>query len=235
MLPAIASRQRGYLQLLTVCLLMLAAFTLPYPWSRLSTLGYLLMGLVMIRVLGNPEGDLQLGPWPRLLFRGLGVAALSVNVIWAVTPLELRRTAVPVILLWGLFSLWSAIRLVRCLALERVVNGPVLRGALAGYLMIGLAAGLLCAALETRDPHSFTNVRFSLAVPDLAQVPVWHLSFIRLQYFAFVALTTTGFGDVVPETPQAEMLSVAIAISGTFYVAAVMALLIARFSSQQPP
>lgn len=86
MLPAITSRQRGYLQLLTVCLLVLAAFTLPYPWSRLSTLGYLLMGLVMIRVLGNPEGDLQLGPWPRLLFRGLGVAALSVNLIWAVTP-----------------------------------------------------------------------------------------------------------------------------------------------------
>lgn len=70
--------------------------------------------------------------------------------------------------------------------------------------------------------------------------PTWHrclcgISVIRLQYFAFVALTTTGFGDVVPETPQAEMLSVAIAISGTFYVAAVMALLIARFSSQQPP
>jgi voltage-gated potassium channel len=256
--PPASRRHRGYLQLLAVCLLVLALFTLPYPWSRLSSPGYLLLGLVVIRVLANPECEVGVGRWPRRLFRLLGLATLTVSLVWALTPLELRRTGVPVILLWGMFSLWSAIRLVRLLALERVVNGPVLRGALAGYLMIGLAAGMLCAALETVAPGSFSNVGLSpevsagavgsgavpsaalpsaalpsAALPLDAGAPVWHFSFIRLQYYAFVALTTTGFGEVIPLTPQAQMLSVAIAISGTVYVAAVMGLLIARVSAQQ--
>lgn len=229
--PSHSHRHRGYLQLLAVCLLVLVAFTLPFPWNRLSSPGYLLMGLVMIRVLGDPGGELCLGPQPRRLFRALGVAALAVSMAWKLLPLEQRGSAVPVILLWGLFSLWSAIRLVRLLALERVVNGPVLRGALAGYLMLGLAGGLLCAALESLAPESFSQGGLTAAAEG-NDVPVWHLNFIRLHYFAFVALTTTGFGDVAPQTPQAQMLSVAIAIAGTFYLAAVMGLLIGRISRQ---
>ena len=60
---------------------------------------------------------------------------------------------------------------------------------------------------------------------------------MRLNYFAFVSLTTMGYGDVTPQTPQAQMVSVAIATAGTFYVAAVMGVLISRLTvqeSQQP-
>jgi len=227
----ISRRHRGYLQLLTVCILMLVLFTLPSPWNRLSSIGYFVMGFVMIQVLGHPDGELGIFSFPRRLFKGLGVAALAVSMLWYLTPLELRSTGVPVILLWGLFSLWSAIRLVRCLALERVVSDSVLRGALAGFLMLGLAGGLLCCALETLDPGSFNNVALQQEGMAMAE-PVWRLNFIRLHYYSFVSLTTTGYGDVTPETPQAQMLSVAIAITGTFYVAAVMGLLISRFSSQ---
>jgi hypothetical protein len=108
----------------------------------------------------------------------------------------------------------------------------VLQGALAGYLMLGLAAGLLCCALETIDPNSFSNV--SLTAQDLGQSsPVWGLNFVRLNYFAFVSLTTMGYGDVTPQTPQAQMVSVAIATAGTFYVAAVMGVLISRLTVQE--
>jgi len=190
----------------------------------------------MIRGLGNPTGSLQFGTVPRRLFKGLGVAAIAVGVLWYLTPLELRSTGIPVIALWALFSGWSAIRLIRGLAQERRVSDVVLRGALAGYLMLGLAAGLLCCALETIDPASFSNV--NLSVQDLGHSsPVWGLNFVRLNYFAFVSLTTMGYGDVIPESPQAQMVSVAIAIAGTFYVAAVMGVLISRLTvqeSQQP-
>ncbi len=70
---------------------------------------------------------------------------------------------------------------------------------------------------------------------------MWALNFVRLNYYAFVTLTTTGFGDISPRTPQAQMLSVAIAVSGVFYVAAVMGVLISRLTVQdsreggQPP
>lgn len=225
-------RHQGYLQLLAVCLLQMVFFTLPTPWNRLAALGYLALGLLMIRVLGYPEGDPTVGGLPRRLYRGLGLAALAVNLLWYLTPLELRRTGLPVIGLWGLFSLWSAIRLVRRLALEKDVNGPVLRGALAGYLMLGLAGGLLCAALETLTPGSFNGVALPSSVLESA-APVWHLNFIRLQYYAFVTLTTTGYGDVTAATAQAQMLSVALAVGGTFYLAAVLGLLIGRYSLKQ--
>ena len=225
-------RHQGYLQLLAVCLLQMVLFTLPTPWNRLAALGYLALGLLMIRVLGYPEGDPTVGGLPRRLYRGLGLAALAVSVLWYLTPLELRRTGLPVIGLWGLFSLWSAIRLVRRLALEKDVNGPVLRGALAGYLMLGLAGGLLCAALETLTPGSFNGVALPSSVLESA-APVWQLNFIRLQYYAFVTLTTTGYGDVTAATAQAQMLSVALAVGGTFYLAAVLGLLIGRYSLKQ--
>jgi voltage-gated potassium channel len=225
-------RHRGYLQLLAVCLLQVALFTLPTPWNRLAALGYLALGLLMIRILGHPEGDPAVGGLHRRIYRGLGLAALAVSVLWYLTPLELRRTGLPVIGLWGLFSLWSAIRLVRRLALEKIVNGPVLRGALAGYLMLGLAGGLLCAALETLTPGSFKGVALPHSALESA-APVWQLNFIRLQYYAFVTLTTTGYGDVTAATAQAQMLSVALAVGGTFYLAAVLGLLIGRYSMKQ--
>ena len=91
---------------------------------------------------------------------------------------------------------------------------------------------MLCAALETISPNSFDGVTLSSAAPPQAS-PVWHLNFIRLHYYAFVTLTTTGYGDVTAETPQSQMLSVAIAVCGTFYLASVLGLLISRYSVQQ--
>ncbi|MCX5932669.1 MAG: potassium channel family protein [Cyanobacteria bacterium] len=224
-------RHAVYVRLLAVCLLILVLFTLPQPWSGISSMAYQLMGVVMIHGLGNPDGDHSFGPMPRLLFKGLGIAALAVGVLWFLTPVELRQTGVPVIVLWSLFSLWSAARLIRSLALERAVNPAVLLGALAGYLMLGLAGGLIGAALETLVPGSFSNVAFSQQGLSMAEA-VWRLNFIQINYFSFVSLTTVGYGDIIPLTPPAQMLSVAISITGTFYVAVVMGLLISRFTLQ---
>jgi len=160
---------------------------------------------------------------------------LTIGLLWSLTPVEHRDSGIPLILLWSLFSVWSSLRLVRGLAAERRVSQQVLTGAFAGYLMLGLTAGLLCSTLETIQPGSFSDLQHSgnslllhrQASLDLDQ-PVWTLSFIRLNYFAFVSLTTMGYGDVVPVTPQAQMLGVAIATLGTFYVAVVMGLLISR-------
>lgn len=222
---------RHYNRLLAVCVALLVCFALPHPWNRLASFGYLLLGLVLIRGLGRPPALLQAGPWPRRLFQTAGLAAVGVWLLWTLTPLEQRTTGIPVIVLWTLFSGWSAIRLIRLLAQEQLVNGLVLRGALAGYLMLGLTSGLLFCALETIAPGSFSHAE----VESLAggQTPVWGLNFVRLHYFAFVSLTTTGYGDVAPQTPLAQMVSVAVAVTGTVYVAAVMGVLISRLTVQE--
>lgn len=216
----------------------MVVMALPKPWSHLVALGYPLLAWVLIRGLGRPAAGMRIGARSRLLFPWVGGAAIVVWLLWLITPLDLRSPGIPVVLLWALFSAWSAARLIQQLALERVVNASVLRGAVAGYLMLGLTAGLLVSALETIQPASFSNVHLQ---PLQAGTPVWSLSFVRLNYYAFVTLTTLGFGDVSPLTPPAQMLSVAIAVSGVFYLAAVMGVLISRLTLQdaseekQPP
>lgn len=135
---------------------------------------------------------------------------------------------------------WSTLRLVMGLAHERRVNARVLMGAFAGYLLIGLTAGLLFSAIESIHSGSFSSFH-SAASPQMPLTdligaspsqPVWQLNFIRLNYFAFVSLTTVGFGDIAPLTPQAQMASVAVSVIGTLYLAVVMGLLISRTTVQ---
>jgi voltage-gated potassium channel len=226
-------RSSGYERLLICCIGLMACFGLPLPWSRLASLGYLLLGVVLIQGLGREPaeagGRLTL---PFMSYRLVGIAAMAFWLLWSLTPVEMRNTGIPVILLWTLFGGWSAIRLIRRLAREHRVNGAVLRGALAGYLMLGLASGLLLSGLETIQPGSFRGIDIGQQNSDLHD-SVWGLNFAQLNYFAFVSLTTMGYGDVVPLTPAANMSCVMIAIAGTFYIAAVMGVLISRLTIQE--
>ena len=138
-----------------------------------------------------------------------------------------------------MFAAWSTVRLVRLLAIESRVNGRVLMGAVAGYLMIGITAGLLLGVLETIHPGSFravdaNNGTFLLdgQLQGRSNLQIWQLDFERLTYFAFVTITTVGFGDISPVTPQAQMMSVMFAIIGPIYIAVVMGVLISRLTVQ---
>ena len=55
-------------------------------------------------------------------------------------------------------------------------------------------------------------------------------AFAEINYFAFVCLTTVGFGDINPALPLARMLSVVTSIAGPLYLAVVMGVLIGRFA-----
>ena len=240
--PAVTSalrrRQVCYGRLLLLCLLVMGAFALPYGWSRVSSIGYNLLPLVMLRGLSFPIGAKRFDGWWRRLYVLLGLASLASGLGWYLTPVEMRSTGVVMLVIWTLFVGWSTLRLVSGLACERRVNTRVLMGAVAGYLLIGLTAGLLFSALETIHSGSFNNVHGPAGGMVLTELfggqgrsaPVWHLNFVHLNYFAFVSLTTLGFGDIYPVTPQAQMATVAVAVVGTIYLAVVMGLLISRYT-----
>ena len=222
-------RQHHYRLLLGSCVALLGIFTLPDPWNRLASPGYLALAGVMLRALGGGGGRRShRGTLHRRLYQGTGIATLTVGGLWMLTPLELRDTGVPVVVLWALFSLWSTQRLIRQLNEERSVDQAVLSGALAGYLLLGLSGGILSAAVETVAPGSFSGVDLTPAGPNALEL-VWRLNFVRLNYFAFVSLTTTGYGDILPVTPAAQMVSIALAVAGNSYLAIVLGVLIGRF------
>ena len=56
--------------------------------------------------------------------------------------------------------------------------------------------------------------------------------FSQINYFAFICLTTVGFGDIEPVLPVSRMLAVVTGIIGPLYLAVVMGVLIGRYTNQ---
>ena len=103
---------------------------------------------------------------------------------------------------------------------RHVITGDKLWGGAAAFLMIGALWGYLYAIVQYFYPGSFaiggTPVEFGAA------------EFI---YFSFTVLTSTGFGDMTPHSPQARSLCVVEQIVGALFVA----ILIARLAGVYPP
>lgn len=127
---------------------------------------------------------------------------------------------------------WSLIRLVKQLSRERQVSEMVLMGAAAGYLLLGISAGLVMNALYTVEPNSFAlldlpNQTITSNNHSVLNTPQ---RFAEINYFAFVCLTTVGFGGIKPILPAARMVSVTTSIVGPLYLTLMMGTLISRFS-----
>tara|TARA_B100000482_G_scaffold66520_1_gene46778 strand:+ start:187 stop:948 length:762 start_codon:yes stop_codon:yes gene_type:complete len=221
-------QRKGGLQLkllLLFTLIVMVGFAFPrLIWT--THVGYTLIALTLTQLM---VGDSFAPVWADRLYRGLGILAVVSMWLWLLTPHELIYSGVPLALSWSVLVGWSVIRLVKRFAQEPKVSEALLMGATAGYLHIGLTAGLVMSALETIQPGSFGP----LNVPIGAGTSVFATShvFSTINYFAFVCLTTVGFGDINPMLPLSRMVSVATSIAGPLYLAAVMGVLIGRFAS----
>lgn len=235
------NHHRFYRYLLILCLLEMAALTLPFPHRRIYTfIGLIALGLLTV-YLGRPIHFRQrrFHGFDRL-YQLLGVVAVISQSFWLLSPSSLHAlTGIPVLILLGSFLFWSLKRLVACLALETLINADVLAGAVAGYLLLGTCGGLFFSVLETIAPGSFVYVEAGHRDLILggwsgsnAQLAAWSYDLSRIYYFAFVSLTTVGYGDIVPVSTAAQMSSVVLSISGPLYLAVVMGILISRFTVQ---
>ncbi len=54
-------------------------------------------------------------------------------------------------------------------------------------------------------------------------------------YYTFVTFTTLGYGDIVPLVPISKSLSLVISISGQFYIAIIIAMLVGKYASKTGP
>jgi Ion channel len=109
--------------------------------------------------------------------------------------------------------------LVAIALLQRVLEaGPVdaekLFAAVSAYLVIGLAFASVYEALAGWHPDAFTYTGDSGQDRE------------ALFYFSLVTLSTVGYGDIVPSTPEARVLAVFEAIAGQLYLAILMGRLV---------
>jgi voltage-gated potassium channel len=100
------------------------------------------------------------------------------------------------------------------------VTGDVLAGALAGYMLLAFTWGASFALLEATHRHSFAAT--SAALPHV-------LNYNDLVYFAFIAMLSIGFGDIVPVTEIARALVICTGLTGVAFNTIVLALLVSKY------
>ena len=103
--------------------------------------------------------------------------------------------------------------------LEGEVDFNKIIGAVCIFFMLAVLWAILYQFVEVLTPGSFTHVSLG---PEYAE-------FQRLVYFSLVTLTTLGYGDTTPATPLAGVLAALEAVVGVFYIAILVAALVADF------
>jgi hypothetical protein len=121
-----------------------------------------------------------------------------------------------------LFFFGAAALVVRSLFGERAVTFDGVLGAACGYVFLGLAWAVLYSTAERFQPGSF-QIADRLATREDPPRPLPHV----LTYYSFVTLTTAGYGDVTPVSPAARTFAWLEALTGQFYLAVVVAGLVA--------
>jgi hypothetical protein len=161
-----------------------------------------------------------------------GVAALSTRpgVRSAIVAMVVGATAVR----WGPFSpqATATAGLVSVAAMALVVlaqtfrAGPVnfhrIQGAVAAYLLLGLAWALAYELVALLSTGAFSGTGFGEGERP------------QFVYFSFVTLTTVGYGDVTPVHPVARSLAVAEALTGQLYPAILLARLVSLATGSGP-
>ncbi len=120
------------------------------------------------------------------------------------------------------FLAYASAVILRAIVRGREVSGDTINGAFCVYLLIALFFANLYGLLEHLEPNSF-QLQDHLGPMPAAGARRHSL----LTYYSLVTLTTVGYGDVLPRTAPSRTLAAVEAVIGQFYVAVIVAQLIA--------
>ncbi len=98
----------------------------------------------------------------------------------------------------------------------------VVFGSVCGFLLLIVVALFIFLFLEYNAPGSFNGITGG-SIPQI---------YNQLTYFSMVTLATVGYGDITPATETARLTTMFFAISGQFYMVALVGIIISRFTSK---
>ncbi len=119
-------------------------------------------------------------------------------------------------LLTNLFIIYIVGSVIKDLMVRKNVDIFALVDAVNGYLLLSIMFISLVAFCDLYLPGSYNAAGKS----DM-----------ELVYYTMITLTTAGYGDITPQLPVSQSLSMFIAVTGQFYVAVIVAILVGKYSS----
>ncbi len=126
-----------------------------------------------------------------------------------------------------MFFMYIVVRFIMQISRSKEVNTKVLAESVVGYLLLSVAFAILIALLMLVDPNAITFPESSILTnPDVSKMSEYI-------YYSLVSLSTLGYGDVLPVSPAARSLLTFVTVTGQFYMAIIVALLIGKFAASK--
>ena len=200
-----------YLLLSLMALLLASAFLSGTQQGRVFT------GIANLVILLTAIAAVQQSRASLIVAGSLGAVAIIVFI----EALLLESTA-HLVLAWAcgaVFYAYSLVHLLKYVLSHEELSVDKLYGAVAAYVMLGIMWAFVHGVVQYFYPGAY-SVNGNVTV----------LGMQDLLYFSFVILLTVGFGDILPMLPPSRMLMVIEGITGTMYVA----ILIARLTGIYP-
>lgn len=208
---------------------------------------YLTMALVLLlltsafgTVLGEGVGDLALAlvTWGTLFVAfssvkfqsGWGKTVTTLIVIWVgsaiaqrfVPGLNLDLLDLAILLIFFSGEAFYAAKLGLDPNYQKV-DGNLVASSISLYLLLGLIWGMVFLIIMEFFPQSFNTIEYA----------PWQENFHTVVYFTYVTMSTLGYGDISPIHPVSRIFAVFTAISGTFYLAIVVATVVGARTNQK--
>ena len=118
-----------------------------------------------------------------------------------------------------LFFLWVIVLLVIRVARSKTVGSLEFLESINIYLLLGIAASLLFSAVFSFNHNAYNPP---------GEILNKHADFI---YYAFVTMTTLGYGDITPKDSLARSLSIFFSVAGQLYLTMIIAMLVGKYLS----
>lgn len=131
--------------------------------------------------------------------------------------------------LYALFILYTTIILSKRVFFSKKVHPNLIHGALCIYLLTGVLWAIVYTLINTLNPAAFYFPDHMLAAHESDSFKGMFEYFL---YYSYVTLTTLGFGEITPVSALTRSLSALEAITGQFYIATLVASLVARIMRQ---
>jgi voltage-gated potassium channel len=152
-------------------------------------------------------------------FLRFAIAAILLAILW-MKPAGINSDMLEIfkLLIQALFFGFVIYFLLKFVTKAKTITSNVILVVVIIYLLMGIIAGNISYLLYLTLPHSF-------AFPEWIDSP----GYVDFLYFGFVAMSTTGFGDIAPAGNEAKTFAYLIAITGQLYVAIVIAVIVGKY------
>lgn len=219
-IPQRISEGNRYVILLGVLTLLLLAAPFSHMLaSAAATIMAILFSLVLLSSV-FAVSDTRLTKCIGLLLALPTIAMAGTNLVAAGD-----KVAISYYLFGIAFLIYTITLVLRALFTAQRVTLNVVCSSLCVYIMLGLLWALVFSLADVIHPGSFLFV--NAEVGDQSKMQFGTEQAILPIYYSFVTITTLGYGDIVPTTPQVRMFAAIEALTGQLYIAVLVARLVA--------